>query len=52
LIYNELTLSEIAFELNYSNVSHLSNQFKKVTGFSPSNFKKQKVVERNQIDLL
>ena len=52
LIYNELTLSEIAFELNYSNVSHLSNQFKKVTGFSPSNFKKQKIVERNQIDLL
>ena len=52
LIYNELTLSEIAFELNYSNVSHLSNQFKKVTGFSPSNFKKQKAVERNQIDLL
>lgn len=52
LIYNELTLSEIAFELNYSNVSHLSNQFKKVTGFSPTNFKKLKEVKRNQIDHL
>ncbi len=52
LIYNELTLSEIAFQLNYSTVSHLSNQFKKVTGFSPSNFKKLKEVKRKQIDLL
>jgi len=52
LIYNEMTLSEIAFQLNYSNVSHLSNQFKKVTGFSPSHFKKLKEVKRKQIDHL
>jgi AraC-like DNA-binding protein len=52
LTYNELTLSEIAFQLNYSTVSHLSNQFKKVTGFTPTNFKKLKAVKRKQIDLL
>ncbi len=39
LIYNELSLSEIAFQLSYSSVAHLSNQFKKVTGLSPSHFK-------------
>ena len=39
LIYNELTLTEIAEKLHYSNVAHLSNQFKKITGFSPSIFK-------------
>ncbi len=50
LIYNELTLSEIAFELNYSSVAHLSNQFKKVTGFSPSYFKQLKDRKRKQID--
>ena len=50
LIYNELTLSEIAIQLNYSNVSHLSNQFKKVTGFTPTNFKKLKNKKRKQID--
>ena len=42
LMYNELTLSEIAFKLHYSSVSHLSNQFKKVTGLTPSFFKKMK----------
>ena len=52
LIYNELTLSEIAIELNYSNVAHLSNQFKKVTGFTPTYFKKWKEVKRKQIDTL
>lgn len=52
LLYNELTLSEIAFQLNYSTVSHLSNQFKKVTGFTPSHFKKLKEVKRKQIDNL
>lgn len=50
LLYNELTLSEIAIQLNYSNVAHLSNQFKKVTGFTPSHFKKLKEVKRKQID--
>ena len=52
LIYNELTLSEIAIQLKYSNVAHLSNQFKKVTGFTPSHFKKLKDVKRIQIDNL
>lgn len=52
LMYNELTLSEIAIQLNYSNVAHLSNQFKKVTGFTPSHFKKLKDIKRKQIDTL
>jgi len=42
LVYNELTLSEIAWKLHYSSVSHLSNQFKKVTGLTPSFFRKIK----------
>ncbi|HEY0730811.1 MAG TPA: helix-turn-helix domain-containing protein [Chitinophagaceae bacterium] len=42
LVYNELTLTEIADKLHYSNVAHLSNQFKKVTGLTPSFFKKMK----------
>ena len=42
LIYNELTLTEIAERLHYSNVAHLSNQFKKVTGLTPTFFKKMK----------
>jgi AraC-like DNA-binding protein len=42
LIYNELTLTEIAHKLHYSSVAHLSNQFKKVTGLTPSFFKKMK----------
>lgn len=42
LIYNELTLTEIAEKLHYSSVAHLSNQFKKVTGLTPSFFKKMK----------
>ena len=36
IIYNELTLTEIAYKLHYSSVAHLSNQFKKVTGLTPS----------------
>ncbi len=39
LVYEEMTLSEIAFEMEYSSVSHLSNQFKKITGLTPSHFK-------------
>ena len=50
LIYDELTLSEIAYRLNYSSVQHLSNQFKKITGFSPSAFKNQKKRKRNALD--
>ncbi len=42
LLYNELTLTEIAWKLHYSSVAHLSNQFKKVTGLTPSFFKKIK----------
>lgn len=42
LIYNELTLTEIAEKLHYSNVAHLSNQFKKVTGLTPTFFKSMK----------
>ena len=42
LLYNELTLTEIAEKLHYSNVAHLSNQFKKVTGLTPTFFKKMK----------
>ncbi len=42
LIYNELTLTEIAEKLHYSNVAHLSNQFKKVTGLTPTFFKKMR----------
>ena len=43
LVYDELTLSEIAYKMNYSSVGHLSNQFKKVTGLAPTHFKEIKV---------
>lgn len=39
LLYNELNLTEISYKLNYSSVAHLSNQFKKITGLTPSFFK-------------
>jgi len=42
LLYDELTLTEISYMLNYSSVAHLSNQFKKVTGLTPTYFKKLK----------
>ena len=42
LVYDELTLTEIAFRLHYSSVSHLSRQFKKVTGLTPSFFKQMR----------
>ena len=41
MFYDELNLTEISYMLNYSSVAHLSNQFKKVTGLTPSDFKKQ-----------
>lgn len=50
LVYNELTLSEIAYQLGYSSVHHLSNQFKKTTGLSPSHFKKIKDDKRKALD--
>ena len=50
LIYDELNISEIAWKLNYSSVAHLSNQFKKVTGLSPSHFKKLKEKRRRPIE--
>ncbi|WP_111684613.1 helix-turn-helix domain-containing protein [Winogradskyella tangerina] len=40
ILYKELNLTEIAYKLNYSSVAHLSNQFKKVTGHTPSYYKK------------
>lgn len=52
LIYNELSLSEIADLLNYSNVAHLSNQFKKVTSFTPTHFKQLKDKKRIYIENL
>jgi AraC-like DNA-binding protein len=52
LMYDELTLSEIAFKLHYSSVAHLSRQFKKVTGFTPTYFKQLKDKKRQQIDKL
>ncbi|SEF71365.1 helix-turn-helix domain-containing protein [Flavobacterium urumqiense] len=42
LLYDEFTLSEIAIQLKYNDVAHLSNQFKKVTGSTPTYFKKAK----------
>jgi AraC family transcriptional regulator len=50
LVYDEKTLSEIAFEMGYSSVAHLSSQFKKVTGFTPSHFKEIGDSKRKTID--
>ena len=50
LVYDELSLSEIAFRLNYSSVAYLSNQFKKVTGLTPSHFKHIKEDKRKPLD--
>lgn len=50
LVYDELSLSEIAFQLNYSSVAHLSNQFKKVTGLTPSHFKQIREDKRKPLD--
>jgi len=52
LVYNEHSLSEIADILNYSNVAHLSNQFKKITGFTPTSFKQSKDKMRIQLENL
>lgn len=50
LIYDELTISEIAFKMNYSSVAHLSNQFKKVTGLTPGYYKRFRTEKRRSID--
>lgn len=50
LVYNELNLSEIAWKLGYSSVAHLSNQFKKITGFTPSYFKTLGNKNRKSLD--
>lgn len=50
LIYDELNLTEISYKLNYSSVAHLSNQFKKITGLSPSHFKQLKDKRRTPIE--
>jgi AraC-like DNA-binding protein len=50
LVYGELSLSEIAYRLGYSSVQHLSNQFKKVTGLTPSHFKLVGAEKRKPLD--
>ncbi|MBE9467320.1 MAG: helix-turn-helix transcriptional regulator [Bacteroidetes bacterium] len=50
LVYNELSLSEISYQLGYSSVQHLSNQFKKTTGLTPSHFKNLKENKRKPLD--
>ncbi|WLD22702.1 AraC family transcriptional regulator [Flavobacterium dauae] len=49
LVYDELTLSEIAYKMNYSSVGYLSNQFKKVTGLAPTHFKEIKTFKEEVI---
>jgi AraC family transcriptional regulator len=50
LVYGQLNLSEIAFELDYSSVAHLSGQFKKITGLTPSHFKEIGTAKRKTLD--
>jgi YesN/AraC family two-component response regulator len=50
IIYGELNISEIAWKLNYSSVAHLSTQFKKVTGLTPSHFRQLKDKRRSSIE--
>lgn len=50
LFYDQLTLSEIAYKLNYSSVAYLSSQFKKETGMTPSEFKRNHSGERKSLD--
>jgi len=50
MIYGELTITEIAYKMNYSSMAHLSAQFKKVTGFPPSHFRQLKEKRRNPIE--
>ncbi len=50
IIYGELNITEIAWKMSYSSVAHLSNQFKKMTGLSPSHFKKLKDKRRSPLE--
>ncbi|HRP58418.1 helix-turn-helix transcriptional regulator [Agriterribacter sp.] len=52
LMYNELSLSQIAFNLGYSSTQHLSNQFKKLTGMTPTRFKQLGAPHRKAIDAI
>ncbi|MEJ0055660.1 MAG: helix-turn-helix domain-containing protein [Bacteroidota bacterium] len=52
LLYDELNLTEISYKLHYSSVAHLSNQFKKITGLSPSFFKRLKEKRRDNLENL
>lgn len=52
LVYGQLSLSEISFKLDYSSVAHLSGQFKKVTGLTPSHFKGIGAAKRKSLDKL
>ncbi len=52
LLYDELTLTEIAYKMHYSSVAHLSNQFKKITGLSPSYYKQLKRKRRKTLESL
>lgn len=50
LICNELSLTQIAYKMHYSSVAHVSNQFKKITGVTPSVFKRNTQVRRNTLE--
>lgn len=50
LVYDERSLSEIAWQMGYSSVAHLSNQFKKVTGLTPSHFRQIRAEKRKPLD--
>ena len=50
LVYDELTISEISYQLGYTSIQHLSSQFKKVTGLTPSHFKTIKRSKRTPLD--
>jgi AraC-like DNA-binding protein len=52
LLYDELTLTEISYKLQYSSVAHLSNQFKKTTGLSPTFYKQLKQKRKNNLENL
>lgn len=52
MIYDELSITEIAYKMNYSSSAHLSTQFKNITGLSPSHFKQLKTKRRNPIDAI
>jgi AraC family transcriptional regulator len=52
LVYDQLSLTEISYQTGFSSVHHLSSQFKKVTGLTPSHFKKIGIEKRKSLDKL